>query len=69
MPLFVSLYQLQIPSNAAYEYHVFVFTRYVLDDLYGHHKVVIQIHKKESTLGRGLLFKGTKYILVSWLLF
>lgn len=67
--MFVNLYQLQSLSNTAYEYHVFVFTKYVLDDLYGHHQVVVQIHKKKSVLGRGLPFTDTKYILVSWLLF
>jgi len=63
--VFVNLYQLQSLSNTAYEYHVFVFPKYILDYLHGYHQVVVQIHKKKSTLGSGLPFTGTKYILVS----
>jgi hypothetical protein len=39
-------------------------------DLYGHHRVVVQIHQKKRISGRCLPFTDTKYdILVCWLLF
>jgi hypothetical protein len=40
---------------------------------YGHHQVVLQLHKKEVFfffLGRGLQFTNSEYsILVTWLVF
>jgi hypothetical protein len=42
--------------------------QHVSANLYSHHQVVVEIHKKKSVLGKGILFTDKKFdILVSWL--
>jgi hypothetical protein len=53
--------------NIIYSLHL---QQHVSVDLYGHHQVLVQIHKKKSILGKGLPVTDTKYdIFVAWIFF